>query len=140
MSDSPAQSSRPMSAAESPDSDILRVLMDTIPDRIYFKDRDSRIVRNNAAHARSLGADSPEACVGKSDFDFFSREHAERARADELEIMRTGQPMIAKIERLTMRDGRKTWASATKIPWRDAAGNTIGTLGITRDVTATKEA
>ncbi len=122
------------------DSDILRTLMDTIPDRIYFKDRESRIVRNNAAHARALGAPSPEACVGKSDFDFFSREHAERALADEQEIIRTGRPIIAQIERLTMRDGRKTWASATKMPWRDHAGRIIGTFGLTRDITATKEA
>jgi sigma-B regulation protein RsbU (phosphoserine phosphatase) len=122
------------------DSDILRLLMETIPDRIYFKDRDSRIVRNNAAHARSLGADSAEACVGKSDYDFFSKEHADKARADELEIMRTGRAMISNVERLTMRDGRTAWGSATKLPWRDGAGNIIGTFGVTRDVTAAKEA
>src|SRR6476620_10196725 len=136
MSDSPAPSSHPIPAAASLDSHLLRVLMETIPDRIHFKDRDSRIVRNNAAHARSLGADSPEACVGKSDFDFFSKEHAEKARADELEIMRTGQPVIAKVEGLTMRDGRTAWGSATKLPWRDGAGNVIGTFGLTRDITA----
>jgi sigma-B regulation protein RsbU (phosphoserine phosphatase) len=122
------------------DSAILSVLMDNIPDRIYFKDLDSRIVRNNVAHARSLGMNSPEECVGKSDSDFFSREHAERAMRDEQEIMHTGKPIIAKIERLTMRDGRQMWASATKMPWRDAAGRIIGTFGLTRDVTATKEA
>jgi len=127
-------------APESLDSSILRVLMDTSPDRIYFKDRASRFVRNNAAHARSLGAASPEACVGKTDFDFFSREHAERASRDEQEIIRTGQPIISQLERLVMRDGRKTWASATKMPWRDDHGNVIGTFGLTRDVTATKEA
>ncbi len=132
------QSALPVSA--SLDSNILRVLMDTIPDRIYFKDRESRIVRNNVAHARSLGGESPDACVGKSDFDFFSKEHAERARADELEIMRTGEPKIAQIERLTMRDGRKGWASSTKMPWRDGRGEVIGTFGISRDVTDQKEA
>ena len=125
---------------ESLDSALLRLLMDTIPDRIYFKDIKSRFVRNNIAHARSLGAVSPDECVGKSDFDFFSREHAESALADEREIIRTGRPIIAKIERLTMRDGRKTWASTTKLPWRDGRRAIIGTLGITRDVTETKEA
>src|SRR5436190_1358653 len=125
---------------ESLDSSILRLLMDTSPDRIYFKDLQSRFVRNNATHARSLGAASPEDCVGKSDFDFFSREHAERAFADEQEIIRTGQPVIAKTERLTMRDGKQGWASSTKMPWRDATGKIIGTFGVTRDVTSTKEA
>ncbi|MDO8542772.1 MAG: SpoIIE family protein phosphatase [Opitutaceae bacterium] len=126
--------------AHSLDSEILRMLMDNIPDRIYFKDRQSRFVRNNAAHARSLGATSTEQCVGKTDFDFFSREHAEHAFADEQEIMRTGKPIIAKIERLTMRDGKQGWASSTKMPWRDASGEIIGTFGLTRDVTEAKEA
>ncbi len=116
------------------------MLMDNIPDRIYFKDLQSRFVRNNAAHARSLGAVSPDECVGKTDFDFFSREHAERAFADEQEIIRSGQPIIAKIERLTMRDGKQGWASSTKMPWRDANGKIIGTFGLTRDVTEAKQA
>jgi sigma-B regulation protein RsbU (phosphoserine phosphatase) len=125
---------------ESLDSSILRVLMDTSADRIYFKDLNSRFVRNNATHARSLGAASPEDCVGKSDFDFFSREHAEHAYRDEQQIIATGQPIIQQLERLTMRDGRKGWASSTKMPWRDASGRIIGTFGVTRDVTAMKEA
>jgi hypothetical protein len=73
MSDAPASSVPPFgpSAAESLDSSILRVLMDTSADRIYFKDRKSRFVRNNLTHARALGLASPEECVGKTDFDFF---------------------------------------------------------------------
>ena len=121
------------------DSAILALLMDTIPDRIYFKDLESRFVRNNAAHARTFGA-TPEQCVGKTDFDFFSREHAEKAFADEQEIIRTGQPIIAKVERVTRRDGRLNWASSTKLPWRDASGKIIGTFGLSRDITALKEA
>jgi sigma-B regulation protein RsbU (phosphoserine phosphatase) len=140
MSDAPSGLSRPTESNESVDSTILRVLMDTIPDRIYFKDLQSRFARNNAAHARSLGAASPDDCVGKSDADFFSPEHAARAYADEQEIIRTGRPIIAKIERLTMRDGTQGWASTTKMPWRDGAGRIIGTFGLTRDVTAEKQA
>ncbi len=130
----------PGSFPETLDSAILRLLMDSVPDRIYFKDLQSRFVRNNAAHARSLGADSPDDCVGKSDADFFSAEHAAIAFADEQRIIQSGQPIIAKIERLTMRDGQHGWASSTKMPWRDAQGRIIGTFGLTRDVTATKEA
>src|SRR4051812_10759542 len=87
---SPPTSSSFTPSTESVDASILRVLMDTIPDRIYFKDLQSRFVLNNVAHAKSLGAASAEECVGKSDFDFFSREHAERAFRDEQEIIRTG--------------------------------------------------
>ena len=141
MSDTPSVPPPILSpAGESLESSILRVLMDTSADRIYFKDLQSRFVRNNAAHARSLGANSPEECVGKTDFDFFSREHAEHAFRDEQEIIRTGKPIISQLERLTMRDGRTGWASSTKMPWRDSTGNIVGTFGLTRDVTATKEA
>lgn len=137
----PSPSASPhVSSAESLDSSLLRVLMDTSADRIYFKDLQSRFVRNNATHARALGAKSPEECIGKTDFDFFSREHAEHAFRDEQEIIRTGKPIISQLERLTMRDGRKGWASSTKMPWRDATGKIIGTFGVTRDVTAAQEA
>src|SRR3954462_3450798 len=135
----PPHSDGASDSIESMDSAILSVLMDNVPDRIYFKDLEIRFVRNNAAHAKSLGASSPEECVGKTDFDFFSREHAERALADERQIIETGKPIIAKIERLTMRNGRQGWASSTKMPWKDAQGRTIGTFGLTRDVTASKD-
>lgn len=123
---------------ESLDSAILLVLMATIPDKIYFKDLQSRFVRNNPAHARSLGASSPQFVIGKSDADFFSRAHAERALTDEQTIIQTGQPVIGKIERLTLLDGSIAWASTTKMPWRDSAGKIIGTFGLSRDITATK--
>ena len=139
MSALPDAVHEPVNANPSLDPAILRLLMDTIPDRIYFKDLQSRFVRNNAAHARSFGA-TPEQCIGKSDFDFFSREHAERALADEQQIIRSGQPVIGKVERLTMRDGKQGWGSTTKLPWRDETGRIIGTFGLTRDITARKEA
>src|SRR5208283_1145512 len=120
------------------DSTILRLLMDTIPDHIYFKDRESRFVRNNAAHAASLGAGSPDACVGKTDHDFFAIEHAERALRDERRIMETGMPMIGILERITRKNGTVFWGSATKMPWRNAAGEIIGTFGLTRDITDLK--
>lgn len=119
---------------------ILRVLMDTLPDHIYFKDLRSRFVRNNAAHAAALGASSPEACIGKTDHDFFAREHADNALADEQAVIRTGQPVIGRVEQATLLDGKRFWASTTKMPWRDSAGRLIGTFGITRDITVLKEA
>ena len=130
----------PPAPSTSLESSILHVLMDTIPDRIYFKDVNSRFVRNNLAQARSLGANSPDECVGKTDFDFFSPEHAQRAFLDEQVIIRTGRPIIGKIEHTTLRDGTRTWVSTTKMPWRDESGLIIGTFGLTRNITATKEA
>lgn len=130
--------SSPPAPPESLDSSIVRMLMDATPDRIYFKDLESRFVRNNIAQARLLGMASPDACVGKSDFDFFSREHAEQARADELEIIRTGRAIVGKEEHITLRDGKTEWVSTTKLPWRDSTGRIIGTFGMTRDITETK--
>jgi sigma-B regulation protein RsbU (phosphoserine phosphatase) len=140
MSETPTDHSASATPTESLDSTILHVLMDTIPDRIYFKDLESRFVRNNLAQARSLGANSPDDCVGKTDYDFFSREHADRAFIDEQVIIRTGRPIIGKIENTTLRDGTRTWVSTTKMPWRDQTGRIIGTFGLTRNITATKEA
>ena len=119
---------------------LLTALMDSTPDHIYFKDADSRFLMISRALARSFGlADSAEA-VGKADADFFADEHAGHARADELEIMRTGQPMVGLEEKETWPDGHETWASTTKMPLRDDVGNVLGTFGISRDITAAKQA
>jgi PAS domain S-box-containing protein len=119
---------------------LLRTLMDNLPDYIYFKDRDTRFIRTNKAHAKVFGLNDPAQAIGKTDFDFFTNEHAQPAFADEQEIIRTGQPMLDKEEKETWPDGRETWVSTTKMPLRDAAGNIIGTFGISRDITERKRA
>lgn len=121
------------------DSSILRVLMDTIPDRIYFKDLQSRFVRVNLAYAL-WHAMTPDQLIGKTDRDLFAPVHAEIAFAEEQEIIRTGVPLVAKVEKLTMKDGSIAWGSTTKMLWRDESGRTIGTFGLTRDATAVKQA
>ncbi len=129
----------PAPAAGSLDSEILHLLMEAIPDRIYFKDLDSRFVRVNVAQAAWFGAASPEELVGKTDFDYFAPSHAELARQTEQEIIRTGKASVGQIERLELKDGTVTWGSATKLPWRDSTGRIIGTFGLTRDHTETKQ-
>lgn len=136
----PASVPGPLIAGESLDSAILRLLMENLPDRVYFKDAESRFVRVNRAHARWLGLRTPEEAVGRSDADFFSAEHAAAALAAEREIMRTGLSMVSLVERIVKQDGCSAWGSSTKLPWRDAAGRIIGTFGVTRDVTAAKQA
>jgi signal transduction histidine kinase len=82
---------------------------------------------------------SPKDLVGKSDFDFFSPEHARASLEDEQEIIRTGQALTGKVEKEIWTDGRVTWVIATKVPWRDKHGKIIGTFGLTKDITKIKE-
>lgn len=115
---------------------LLHTLLDNIPDSIYFKDRQSRFVRISRGMARKFNLSGPEVAIGKTDADIFTGEHADQARQDELRIMRTGEPMIANVERETWPDRSDTWSSTTKLPLYDPSGRVVGTFGISRDVTA----
>jgi len=123
------------------DRDLLRALLDNSPDHIYFKDRQSRFIKSSAAQALQFGMTTPDGLIGKSDFDVFSEAHALPAFEDEQEIIRTGLPMVGKVERETWMDGRPdTWALTTKMPLRNRDGEIIGTFGITKDISDLKEA
>jgi len=119
---------------------LLHALMDNLPHSIYFKDAASRFLRINKALAGYFGLQDAGEAAGKTDFDFFTDEHALQAMADEQEIIRTGRPMLDKEEKETWPDGHATWASTTKMPLVDAAGQIVGTFGISRDVTEKKQA
>jgi len=86
--------------------DLLQALMDNIPDTIYFKDTASRFTRVNKAQAQVLGVSDPKEAIGKTDFDFFTPEHAQEAYEDEQEIVKSGQPLIGKVERIRRADGQ----------------------------------
>ncbi len=114
---------------------LLQTLMDTIPDSIYFKDNRSRFTHINNAQARLLGIKHPENAIGKTDFDYFNREHAQIAFNDERKILETGEPLTDRIEYLRGGEGKYRWVSATKIAIRDSDGTITGLVGISRDIT-----
>jgi PAS domain S-box-containing protein len=119
---------------------LLHTLLDNVPDAIYFKDAQSRFIRINKAHAeRWFGLSDPAQAVGKTDFDYFTVEHAQPAYEDEQEVMRTGQTVV-KEEKETWPDGRETWAATIKMPLRDKEGSIVGIFGVSRDITERKQA
>lgn len=110
--------------------------METIPDRVFFKDRECRFLSVNRAMLDMIGVGDDSAIRGKTDFDIFRPEHAEPAWADDMSVIRTGIPIRDKIEKEVLPDGRIFWVSTTKVPLRDSAGEVTGLCGISRDVTA----
>ncbi len=117
------------------ESNLLNVMLNNIPDAIYFKDTESRFVRvSRGIHLEGI-QDLAEA-IGKTDFDFFTKDHAKQAFDDEQEIMRTGEPIVDKVERETFNTGRPdAWVSTTKVPIYGKDGKISGIVGISRDVT-----
>ncbi len=120
------------------DSDLLHILLNSIPDRVYFKDERSRFLRISRAMGEFFKLDKPEEAIGRSDFDFFTDEHANQAYADEQRILQTGQPLIGLVEKETLPGGGFRWVTTTKMPVRDRQGKVIGTFGISRDITELK--
>jgi len=120
-------------------SHFLNNLLNASPDRIYFKDRESRFIRINHATALVFSLSTPEEAVGRTDADFFGEEHARAALEDERHVIATGEALLGKQEKETWPDGRITWASSSKSAMRDNAGNIIGIIGISRDITELKQ-
>ena len=114
--------------------------MENVPDSIYFKDLESRFTRINRYAASGTALRARRTAIGRTDFDFFTDEHAAQARRDEQEIIRTGQPLVNVEEKETLPDGQVRWVSTTKLPLRDRVGNIVGTFGISRDITHRKTA
>jgi len=117
---------------------LLETFLENTPDHMYIKDTDGRFTRVSASLARWMGHDDPRHVLGRTDFDFFADTHAETARAAELEIMRTGEPIFGLEEREDWHDGRVTWVSTTKVPLRNRDQQLIGIFGLSRDITERK--
>lgn len=114
--------------------DLLQSLMDSVPDAIYFKDHHSRFTRVNRAQARFLGVAHPNDAIGRSDEEFFPPTAAGGYRADEQQIIRTGEPVIGRIEHNGRDGAERRWFSTTKVPLFGADGSIDGTVGISRDI------
>jgi PAS domain S-box-containing protein len=114
---------------------LLEVVMDDLPGTIYFKDRQSRFTHINRYAAAHYGIVDPVLAIGRTDFDFFTDEHAGQALRDEQEIIRTGRPLVSVEERETLPDGELRRVQTTKLPLHDRGGEIVGTFGLSRDLT-----
>lgn len=119
--------------------DLFSFLLENTPDQVYFKDLQGRFLRASRAVAQYMDIANPHDLIGKSDFDFWSEQTAKEAFDDEQRIIKTGQPMVGKIEKLIHGDGRVTWDYTTKMPLKDSRGQIIGICGINKDFTPIKK-
>ncbi len=120
--------------------DLLRTIINSLPDCIFVKDNKSRFLTGNTAWVRTLGASDPDEIAQKTDFDFFPKKLAERYFADEQAIMESGQT-VNTIEPVFEKRTKETrWLQTTKVARRDSDGNVIGLIGISRDITDLKRA
>lgn len=119
---------------------LFSELLNNTPDRIYFKDRNSRFIRVNMGMAIAFGYKDPEELRGKSDFDIHPQERAQDAFNDEQKILQTGDPLVGKDETERHADGTIHWVNTLKMPLKNPRGQIIGTMGISRDITSEKQA
>jgi PAS domain S-box-containing protein len=119
--------------------DLLKTIINNLPDIIFVKDRYGRFVTANEAMLRSLKLESLDHLVGKNDYDFFSAEMACNFVTDDQIVMRSGESLMNQEESSLDGDGNPVWLLTAKVPLRNANGEIVGLVGIGRDITASKE-
>jgi PAS domain S-box-containing protein len=127
-------------AALATERNLLRTVIDQLPDLIYMKDLEGHILLSNIANAIGTGVSSPEEIYGKTDFDNYPYELAARYRADEETVIRTGKPIINREEPAFHPGTERRWILTTKVPLFNAQGEITGIVGVGRNITERKEA
>jgi len=122
------------------DAQLIHTIMDNSQDTIYFKDIHSVFILNSKAHAMQFGLTDPNVLIGKSDADFYPEAFVRNALHDENAIMKTGVPILGRIEKWEKENGDVVWFSASKYPLFDDNGVIVGTWGTSRNISALKNA
>ena len=117
---------------------MLQLVLDTIPVRVFWKDLDSNYLGCNLPFALDAGLQSPEEILGKNDFEMGWAEQAELYRSDDRLVMETGSPKLGYEEPQTMPDGGRIWLRTNKVPLLDTEGRIKGVLGTYEDITESK--
>jgi PAS domain S-box-containing protein len=119
---------------------LLKTILESIPMRVFWKDRDLRYLGSNMAFATDAGLAGPEELIGKDDHQLAWREQAALYQADDRKVMASGKVKLAYEEPQTTPDGNQIWLRTSKVPLRDTLGEVIGVLGLYEDITVAKEA
>src|SRR5690606_8437703 len=120
---------------------LLSTLADNTLDLIYVKDREGRFTFVNSMFLEIVGASSRDEVLGKTDFDFNQPELAQGYHDDDQQVMRSGKPLPDREEIIfSVKTGESRWYSTTKVPLQNEAGEIVGIVGITRDITSAKQA
>ncbi len=120
---------------------LLRTLIDSMPDFIYVKDSEGRLLLANKAVIRSLGVDTLQELIGKTEIELFPGELTAQFSIAEQAVLDSGQPLINQEEPSKAKaTGAQSWLLTTRVPFRDSQGKLAGLMGISRDITEHKQA
>ncbi len=125
-------------AALARERDLLRTLMDHIPDFVYVKDSDGRFLTVNAALMRFFGVSSIEEVKGKGNYDFSNPKLAAQHVADDQRVLQTGRSLIDREETVEDALGNELIMLVSKVPLTDRDGCVTGLVGIDRNITNRK--
>ena len=123
----------------SKEKSLLDALMNNLPDYIYFKDMESKFIRASQSMLKLFPIKKIEDLIGKSDFDYHRKEAAQQYFNEEQTIIKTKKGIIDQLQHEIMDNGFEQWVSTTKLPLLSQEGKTIGTFGISKDVTLFKK-
>lgn len=134
---------RRMEAALQEKEQYLRLILNTIPQQVFWKDTNSTFLGCNQNWAEAAHLNSPEEAIGKTDYDMGLPEKvADLFRQEDRRIMETDTPVLHKIAKKERpgQDGKTIWLDISKVPLHDINGDTIGLIGVIDDITLRKEA
>ena len=117
---------------------MLRLVLDTIPVYVFWKDTNCRYLGCNRPFAENAGFSDPEALIGRDDYELVWYKHAPAYRRDDRAVMKTGQARLNFEEKQTTATGKTVWVQTSKVPMRDGQDNIIGLLGTFQDITESK--
>jgi PAS domain S-box-containing protein len=119
---------------------MLRIVLDTIKVRVFWKDKSGIYQGCNAAFAKDAGLKSLDELLGKTDYEMIWKDHAEKYSEDDQRVIQSQKPLINMIEQQTGLKGKLRWINTSKIPLLNSSGETIGVLGTYQDITEELEA